>query len=82
MNTSVKGLRGARKSIYCEVVSQQVVAALRRRVFGDAGNLFVQCSERDCQYFDVNEAPCPLRVELFAAELQELSARRSRPTDS
>ena len=81
MNTSVKGLRGARKSIYCEVVSQQIVAVLRRRVFGEAGTLFVQCSERDCQYFDVNEPPCPLKVDLFAAELQDLSARRTPLAD-
>lgn len=81
MSTSVKGLRGARKSLYCEVVSQQIVAVLRRRVFGEAGTLFVQCSERDCQYFDVNEAPCPLKVDLFAAELQELTARRTPLTD-
>ncbi len=82
LNTSVRGLRGVRKSIYCEVISQQIEATLRRRVFGEAGSLFVQCSERDCQYFDVNEPPCPLTVDLYAAELQELSARRTPPTDS
>ena len=64
------------------MISQQIEATLRRRVFGEAGSLFVQCSERDCQYFDINGPPCPLTVDLYAAELQELAARRSSPTDS
>ena len=63
------------------VVSEPVVATLRRRHFGEAPALFVQCSERDCQYFDTNQPPCPLTVDLFAAELRELSARRARSED-
>src|SRR5438132_428113 len=27
---------------------------------------YVRCDERDCQYADLNEAPCPLRVDMFA----------------
>jgi hypothetical protein len=28
--------------------------------------VYVRCEERECQYADLNEAPCPLRVEMFA----------------
>jgi len=63
------------------VVSEPVVGTLRRRLFGQAPTLFVQCSERDCQYFDTNQPPCPLSVDLFAAELRELSTRRARAAD-
>jgi hypothetical protein len=81
VSTLVRGLRSASKSVDCGVISEQVVATLRRRVFGEAPTLFVQCSERDCQYVDSNRAPCPLSVDLFAAELRELSTRRARPVD-
>src|SRR5207248_3121859 len=27
---------------------------------------YVLCDERDCQYVDLNQPPCPLRVEMFA----------------
>lgn len=81
MSTSIRGLRSPSKSIDCNVVSEPVVGTLRRRHFGEAPALFVQCSERDCQYYDVNEPPCPLTVDLFAAELRELSARRARDAD-
>ena len=78
VSTSIRGLRSASKSVGCGVISEQVVATLRRRLFGEVRTLFVQCSERDCQYVDHNHPPCPLRVDLFATELQELSARRRR----
>ena len=81
MSTSIRGLRSPSKSIDCHVVSEPVVGTLRRRHFGEAPALFVQCSERDCQYFDTNQPPCPLTVDLFAAELRELSARRARSED-
>jgi hypothetical protein len=76
---NLRSLRGARKTLHCEVVSQKITATLRRRVFGDTGSLYVQCSEKECQYFDVNEPPCPLSTSLFAAELEELSRRTPEP---
>jgi hypothetical protein len=64
------------KSFYCELVSETVMTALRRRMsFGQTnGKLFVQCSERDCQYVDTNAHPCPLTLELFRAEIDERMA--------
>lgn len=65
------------KSFRCTVVSETVSIALRRRTsLGAKGKLFVQCAESDCQYVDVNEPPCPLTLELFAAEIQERMAPR------
>ena len=61
----------------CEVISEDVTIALRRRtVFGSKGQLFVRCSESDCQWVDANEPPCPLTLELFADEVREREAQR------
>ncbi len=35
------------------------------------GKLFVACSEKDCQYIDANELPCPLNLALFTSEINE-----------
>jgi hypothetical protein len=60
------------KSFRCEVVSEVVSITLRRRsVPAGRGRLFVRCSEKDCQYVDTNEPPCPLTVALFTAEISE-----------
>jgi hypothetical protein len=54
------------------VISETVSISLRRRtLLGGKGKLFVQCSEVDCQYVDMNEPPCPLTLDLFAAEIRE-----------
>lgn len=58
------------KVFSCHVVSEAVTITLRRRsAFGGKGKLFVRCSEKDCQYVDANEPPCPLTLALFAAEI-------------
>ena len=61
------------KSFSCSVVSETVTIVLRRRVSlgGPSGKLFVHCSERDCQYVDANEPPCPLTLDLFRVEIDE-----------
>ena len=65
------------KSFRCEVVSETVTISLRRRTaFGGKSQLFVKCSEVDCQYVDANEPPCPLTLDLFADEVQEREAPR------
>jgi len=62
----------------CNVISQTVHISLRRRpLVGGNGKLFVHCSERDCQYVDSNEPPCPLALDQFAAEIQERMAQRA-----
>ena len=67
------------KSFRCEVVSETVTIALRRRlVFGGRGELFVRCSESDCQYVDTNEPPCPLTLSLFADEVRQREAQRQQ----
>ena len=48
------------KSFRCEVVSETVTIALRRRASLDGNNeLYVRCSELDCQYIDGEQPPCP-----------------------
>jgi hypothetical protein len=59
------------KLFRCDVISETVTIALRRRrSLMTQGDLFVQCSEVDCQYVDTNAPPCPLTPALFAAELE------------
>ena len=65
------------KPFLCEVVSETVTIALRRRTSLEGNNqLFVRCSELDCQYIDANELPCPLTLDLFADEVRERQRRR------
>ncbi len=60
------------KPFHCSVVSESVTVTLRRRnSLGGRGKLFVACSEKDCQYVDANEPPCPLSLALFTAEIDE-----------
>jgi len=65
------------KSFHCAVVTETVTIALQRRSsLGAKGKLFVRCSERDCQWVDANEPPCPLTLELFSAEIEARMAPR------
>jgi len=64
------------KPFYCTVVSESVSIKLARRPrFGGSQDLFVKCSETDCQYVDTNVPPCPLTLALFAAEIESRAAR-------
>ncbi len=70
--------RSPAKSFDCGVVSETVSIALRRRnSLHGPGAHYVHCSERECQYVDTNAPPCPLTLDLFAAEIQERAAQRS-----
>ena len=65
------------KPFRCDVVSETVTISLRRRTpFGGTTQFFVRCSEVDCQYVDANEPPCPLTLDLFAAEIAERGVPR------
>jgi hypothetical protein len=68
----------SKKSFYCTVISETVSIKLARRSqFGSSQDLFVKCSEVDCQYVDANVPPCPLTLTLFAAEIESRAARRA-----
>jgi hypothetical protein len=69
--------RAPRKSFSCTVVSETVTISLTRRTrFSERDDLFVQCSESDCQYVEANLPPCPLHLGLFAEEIESRAARR------
>jgi len=69
-------LRGPRQEFGCPVVNETVVIRLRRaigfgRATGNGGSgFFVECNQMDCQYREANEPPCPLHVEMFAADVE------------
>src|SRR2546425_4331312 len=51
----------------CSIAGKAVSIGLRHGGgCQEPATVYVRCDQRDCQYVDVNAAPCPLRVEMFA----------------
>jgi hypothetical protein len=74
-------VKGRRKSLanrrgkdyFCTVVSEDVEIALKNKPSfsrESKTDLFVQCNQTECQYVDLNQSPCPLRLDLFAEEIE------------
>jgi hypothetical protein len=64
---------------FCAVVSEDVKIALKNKPsFGrkPSNELFVQCNQLDCQYVDLNQYPCPLRLDLFGEEIERRENNR------
>jgi hypothetical protein len=62
------------KHYFCTVVSEDVEITLKNRPslsLGSKNELFVQCNQLECQYVDHNQSPCPLRLDLFAEEIEK-----------
>jgi len=67
------------KDYFCTVVSEVVVIALRNKPSSDIKQnteLFVKCNQSECQYVDLNQSPCPLRLDLFAEEIEKREEKR------
>ncbi len=73
------------KDYFCTVVSEDVEIALKNKpsLSRESKNeLFVQCNQLECQYVDFNQSPCPLRLNLFAEEIEKREKeRRERRID-
>ena len=51
----------------CSIAGKSVGISLRHGGgLQEPDTVYVRCDERDCQYVDLNQAPCPLRVDMFA----------------
>lgn len=64
---------------FCAVVSEEVEVTLKnKRSLGlkSESKLFVQCNQSECQYVDLNQSPCPLRLDLFAEEIERREKKR------
>jgi hypothetical protein len=61
------------QNYFCTVVSEDVGIALKRKPSLSRGSneLFVHCNQRECQYSDLNQSPCPLHLDLFAEEIEK-----------
>jgi hypothetical protein len=58
--------RSGRRSLPCSIAGKLVSLTLRHGTgVQEPSRVYVRCEERDCQYVDLNQAPCPLRVEMF-----------------
>ncbi len=67
------------KDYFCTVISEVVVIALKNKPsFGikPKNELFVKCNQSECQYVDLNQSPCPLRLDLFAEEIEKREEKR------
>ena len=67
------------KDYFCTVVSENVVIALKNKPsigLNAKNELFVRCNQSECQYVDRNQYPCPLRLNLFAAEIEKREEKR------
>jgi hypothetical protein len=65
------------RDFWCPVVSEPVLIRLTRaNQLRGPGDYFVQCNQADCQYVEINAAPCPLRVTMFAEEIKAAEAMR------
>ena len=68
-----------RKHYFCAVVSEDVKIALKNKSSigrKSKNELFVQCNQAECQYVDLNQSPCPLRLDLFAEEIERREEKR------
>ena len=51
----------------CSIAGKTVGVTLRHGGgLQEPEGVYVRCDERDCQYVDLNHAPCPLRIDMFA----------------
>ena len=69
------------QDFFCTVVSEHVEIALKRKpsLSRESKNeLFVQCNQLECQYVDLNQSPCPLRLDLFGAEIEKRGKKAQR----
>ena len=64
---------------FCKVVSEDVEIILKNKPFTSLeseNELFVQCNQPECQYVDLNQSPCPLRLDLFTEEIEKREEKR------
>ena len=64
---------------FCTVISEDVKIALKNKPYISSkpkNELFVQCNQPECQYVDINQSPCPLRLDLFAEEIERREEKR------
>jgi hypothetical protein len=64
---------------FCTAVSEDVEIALKLTpslIRKSKNELFVQCNQLECQYVDLNQSPCPLRLDLFAEEIEKREGKR------
>jgi len=67
------------KDYFCTVISEDVEIALKNKpsIGLDSKNeLFVKCNQSECQYVDLNQSPCPLRLDLFSEEIEKREEKR------
>ncbi len=67
------------KDYFCTVVCEDVEIILKNNPSisrKSKDELFVQCNQSECQYVELNQSPCPLRLDLFTEEIEKREEKR------
>ncbi len=65
-------MRRRSQAFFCPIAGKAVGIALRHGTgVLEPATRYVRCDERDCQYVDLNQPPCPLRVDMFADKMDD-----------
>ena len=60
-------MKNRSRPFHCSIAGKLVGITLRHGGgLQEPANVYVRCDERDCQYVDINQPPCPLRTDMFA----------------
>lgn len=60
-------MKNRSQPFYCSIADKSVGISLRHGGgLQEPATVYVRCDERDCQHVDLNQAPCPLRIDMFA----------------
>jgi len=71
------------KDYFCSVVPEYVEIVLKNKssfIPKSTKQLFVQCNQLECQYVDLNQPPCLLRLDLFVEEIEKRNEKRRERT--
>jgi hypothetical protein len=61
------------RRVFCRIARASVQVTLRHgHGLQEPGRLYVRCEERECQYVDINEPPCPLHIDMFREHSDDL----------
>jgi len=73
--------RRRRKDYFCTVVSECLEITLKYKAssgYKSKNEPFVQCNQPECQYFDLNQIPCPLCLDLFSEYIKKAKRKSQK----
>jgi hypothetical protein len=60
-------MKNRSRAFHCAIADKAVGISLRHGGgLQEPERVYIRCDERDCQHVDLNQPPCPLKIEMFA----------------